>query len=184
MGRIRLTLAILVTVIGVAGLLVCAVTQDRWLGVSDLTIHYRGIGAYWNEHVYALHNGIYFDVEFEHDYFSPNPPLAWKRGDRHLHLRGGVTPSEKTLPTYWGFSRAGIGGVDMMANQSQMTTQWSFPVWPIFLICLVPVPIIIIRAIPKWRAAGLGLPVRCKYNLSGNRSGVCPECGLPIQSST
>ena len=32
----------------------------------------------------------------------------------------------------------------------------------------------------EWHRRSLGLCLRCAYNLTGNTSGVCPECGTPV----
>ncbi len=37
-----------------------------------------------------------------------------------------------------------------------------------------------VRDLPPWRLKH-GLCIQCAYNLKGNVSGVCPECGLPIE---
>ncbi len=35
----------------------------------------------------------------------------------------------------------------------------------------------------RWRQPGDGYCIRCGYDLTGNVSGVCPECGSPVSST-
>ena len=53
-----------------------------------------------------------------------------------------------------------------------------FPVWSVFVVVAIPVPVLIWR---RWSRRRQPLRcAKCNYNLTGNVSGVCPECGLPI----
>jgi predicted membrane protein len=53
------------------------------------------------------------------------------------------------------------------------------PLWVPFLVFLIPTVLL-------WRREGRGLPAghchRCGYDLTGNVSGVCPECGTELES--
>ena len=52
------------------------------------------------------------------------------------------------------------------------------PLWVPFLIAAVPTCMLWYR---DRRRAPLGECKRCGYNLLGNVSGICPECGTPVQ---
>ena len=54
--------------------------------------------------------------------------------------------------------------------------------WPLALFAVVGYASWRIARIPRrrWQA---GRCVKCSYNLSGNTSGVCPECGMAIKES-
>jgi len=55
------------------------------------------------------------------------------------------------------------------------------PLWVPFLIVALPTTLL-------WRLdlrrAAPGQCHRCRYNLTGNTSGICPECGTPITSES
>lgn len=56
------------------------------------------------------------------------------------------------------------------------------PIWVISLICLVLPTARVVTRVRRMMLPGLGECVICRYKLTGNTSGVCPECGTPIQA--
>lgn len=53
-----------------------------------------------------------------------------------------------------------------------------FPFWaPCMLFAAYPTLAFIRGPVRRWRRRRKGLCIRCGYNLQGNVSGVCPECG-------
>jgi len=53
-----------------------------------------------------------------------------------------------------------------------------FPLWaPLLLFSTYPAIALIRGPFRRWRRRRRGLCIRCAYNLHGNVSGVCPECG-------
>jgi hypothetical protein len=55
--------------------------------------------------------------------------------------------------------------------------EWDFPLWPI----AVATAILPLRSYARRRRAlRAGLCATCNYNLTGNVSGVCPECGTIV----
>ena len=66
-----------------------------------------------------------------------------------------------------------------------VTYAWSHRVgWPlaIFIVVLGAYPAIAFSRGPlrRWHRRRLGRCLKCGYDLSGNVSGVCPECGTPV----
>ena len=58
---------------------------------------------------------------------------------------------------------------------------WQIPVWPFVMIFLgYPVSVLAARSLHRWRRQHKGLCLKCGYNLTGNVTGVCPECGHEI----
>lgn len=58
------------------------------------------------------------------------------------------------------------------------------PLWSAvaaFLILPAVAAVVIVRGKPRQRD---GLCARCSYDLTGNVSGVCPECGTPVATQT
>ena len=60
---------------------------------------------------------------------------------------------------------------------------YGLPLWIPLVITAVPVAIMIARARRQHQRKVTGCCLRCGYNLTGNISGVCPECGEPISGA-
>jgi hypothetical protein len=62
------------------------------------------------------------------------------------------------------------------------------PFWFIFVLLIPPSLPSVFRQCRRWliraKRAKRGRCLACGYNLTGNTSGACPECGTPIPSST
>ncbi len=59
------------------------------------------------------------------------------------------------------------------------------PLWGTFVLFAFYPTIAFIRGpVRRWRRRKRGLCVRCGYNLTGNESGVCPECGTEFDPAT
>lgn len=54
------------------------------------------------------------------------------------------------------------------------------PLWLVVFVCVLMLPIG--RAVGSARGAGAACG-RCSYDLTGNTSGICPECGTPVRSA-
>ena len=58
------------------------------------------------------------------------------------------------------------------------------PLWlPLVLFATYPTIALIRGPVRRYRRRRRGLCIRCGYNLTGNISGVCPECGTEIKKS-
>ncbi|UCE58442.1 MAG: hypothetical protein JSU63_13480 [Phycisphaerales bacterium] len=56
-----------------------------------------------------------------------------------------------------------------------------FPLWfPVVVFAAYPLLLLWRRPIRGWRRRRRGLCAECAYDLTGNLSGVCPECGTAI----
>ena len=56
----------------------------------------------------------------------------------------------------------------------------SLPFWLLIPACLTPVIAVIRGPLRRYRRRKRGWCVRCGYDLTGNESGVCPECSTPV----
>ncbi len=55
------------------------------------------------------------------------------------------------------------------------------PLWtPLLIFATYPTLAFIRGPVRRWRRRRRGLCVKCAYNLTGNVSGVCPECGVRL----
>ena len=62
----------------------------------------------------------------------------------------------------------------------RLDTLW-LPLWvPVVVFSAYPAVAFIRGPLRRWRRRRKGLCVTCGYNLTGNVTGVCPECGEPI----
>jgi hypothetical protein len=77
----------------------------------------------------------------------------------------------------------GIYGEQVYVSAAGRWQELFFPIWPIAVCCgLLPAlsTLRIARAWVKRRKTMRGLCAGCSYNLAGNISGVCPECGASV----
>lgn len=82
---------------------------------------------------------------------------------------GGLFWRQRTYPLRWmPLYIAGYGYASIIV-----------PLWIPFLLVAVP------TALLFWRDRRMppGHCKKCRYDLTGNQSGVCPECGTPVQAS-
>ena len=57
-------------------------------------------------------------------------------------------------------------------------TKFALPLWmPLVLFAAYPLVAFVRGPLRRWRRARRGAFRKCGYNLTGNVSGVCPECG-------
>ena len=56
-----------------------------------------------------------------------------------------------------------------------------FPLWFSFTLFMTYPAIVFLRGpLRRWHRQRIGVCVKCAYNLFGNTSGICPECGAKI----
>lgn len=60
--------------------------------------------------------------------------------------------------------------------------QVAIPFWSVYAVFAAYLTFAFIRGpVRRWRRRRKGLCVNCAYNLTGNVSGICPECGTKIE---
>ena len=96
-----------------------------------------------------------------------------------------VWPSEVSVPPFFvrlsfiDHRRRRLHPTSAPAFILRTTTQ--VLLWPlVVLFGAYPVTVLLRGPIRRWRRRRQGLCPRCGYNLTGNVTGVCPECGEPI----
>ncbi len=57
----------------------------------------------------------------------------------------------------------------------------TIPIWfAILLLGTYPAFTFLRGPLRRWRRRHLGLCLKCGYDLTGNTTGICPECGVPV----
>ncbi len=63
---------------------------------------------------------------------------------------------------------------------SYAATRLVLPLWLLFVLSAIPTSVDWLRCRVERRRTPPGHCESCKYDLTGNTSGICPECGTPI----
>ncbi|UCC31604.1 MAG: hypothetical protein JSU86_04855 [Phycisphaerales bacterium] len=72
------------------------------------------------------------------------------------------------------------GAFSLPLQQVQRWAELRLPLWlPFILFATYPTVAFVHGPVRRYRRRRKGLCIRCGYNLTGNMSGVCPECGEP-----
>jgi len=140
---------------------VCLIWTTVALGVILLSFSWN---PWWSN------SGCSYCVYIEHGVINGNPDLP-------------IPPGTKCEPRRW------YGRFDLV-RQSWVYTPWLlFPLFnqygfrvPIHISFVLTTPILIYPLLPAVRRRKrrkLGLCPICEYDLRGNESGICPECGTP-----
>lgn len=137
-----------------------------------------------------LANSVFSITRFEHNPWTPNPtsfsyrigPFSYASRVKKVHapLQCGMVREELPERLPW---KAPPPFDPAAPNQRQLARQyeakfsaWSaalgFAIWPLTWLCLGP-----LRSLLRRRK---GLCGSCTYNLTGNTSGTCPECGTAV----
>jgi len=75
---------------------------------------------------------------------------------------------------HWGFEKPRF---ESMSSLNATGWQLSLLVW---VLVLVPMTMLLLSLLVRGRAIPKGYCLECRYNLIGNKSGTCPECGTAI----
>ena len=149
------------------------------------------IGQYWTTSWYP--NGGYHN----RGWLARDGSLHLIRDDRTIEpslpsgsshrRRDGIDPAPgfHLEPTKFGFANVnrisgwrepGGGGVRQVTNTR---SQWSFPLWLPALVLALPAVGRVASRLRRRNRRLTGRCISCGYDLTGNLSGTCPECGGP-----
>ena len=112
--------------------------------------------------------------------YEPGPKPHWYVSIRRGRVRiFNMSPLDADSPFAFACGKprefAGFGFQKAMGIQRKAI--W-FPTWPIIVIfTLFPGTVLVYGPLRRHRRRKKGLCIHCGYNLTGNVSGVCPECG-------
>lgn len=88
---------------------------------------------------------------------------------RGTHLAGRITRKRTTIGRY---------GLEEWSGRGMGSRRILLPLWPAFpLLAIYPAIAFVRGPVRGWRRRRKGLCIRCSYDLTGNVSGICPECG-------
>ena len=96
-------------------------------------------------------------------------------------LRDRLTDKGFSVHTFalWSYgSRWDGAGSPLHTKAMRRAVSFASPAWFLFILLASYPTIALIRGpLRRWRWRRKGLCTKCNYNLTGNTSGVCPECG-------
>jgi len=126
--------------------------------------------------------------------------LQWTQFGGYFGLWEGSSPAERSLlrvvgsdiphetmgfwyksPLHWSFGEAFCLALDI---DGPMIYVVGLPLWSAFLVSLAASCIGAYPIIRRLHRRRHNLCVRCGYDLRGNVSGVCTECGIPVEERT
>ncbi len=91
--------------------------------------------------------------------------------------------SRRTEMAWLGFGLLSTVGTTP-AGTGLLTHRVSAPIWvPFLLLATYPTVAFIRGPLRLWRRRNTGHCLRCGYDLTGNESGVCPECGTEVRDA-
>jgi hypothetical protein len=162
-------LAVLSLILSIA---ICSAYFRNHLG--DSFYMRNGDGQYWSLDIDPK------SISFDWSDSNQRRHKSWSLG----HRRYGTRYYQLPIRSFWnrlGFWSGYSGQVRLPNGDYEAFHQEILPPWLGCLFILFPVTWGIQKA--RRRTPGHAVCVNCGYNLTGNISGVCPECGKPIPSS-
>ena len=101
--------------------------------------------------------------------------LAWSMSEGYL-----TYPHQPSLPLSRRFSGRGWGLLGFFFGYNTNEIHVTIPLWfPVLVFAALPM-VWVRSARQQRRRRSAGLCPACAYNLTGNTSGVCPECGTAV----
>ncbi len=161
------------------------------LAVSALCIVARWKAVGWNSQTTEAGYGLFFHrpgLQFHRFTLGDTPTmregnvLFWRMGVGYFAF-GNCYPGKFTLigPGWESGGYRVIGDEDNNAAKYLRYRALVLPPWLLFVLFVVAPTALLLRGpVRRWRRRKRNLCVLCGYNLTGNTSGVCPECGKRI----
>ena len=106
-----------------------------------------------------------------------------------VHVVGGVVvfnnwrPSHRSAPVGWTWTF--LDQCDVTSILAWRTSGSAMSLWGVTAVFITYPIIAFIRGrFRRWRELPSGQCRACSYDLTGNVSGVCPECGTPLEKDS
>jgi hypothetical protein len=90
--------------------------------------------------------------------------------------------SGRPKPSLWNYAGLAFSEFAVTTSRSRFDQRNLTIRWPVIVSCTTLAPLLWVWRRARRRRHKNGCPT-CSYNLTGNTSGVCPECGKSIPSS-
>ena len=172
-------------------LLACLTVTVDWVRSHLGVDHFSYIS---DENRYILRTGGgHFALWITKDDLFRYVPQGWQQRERfpgrrevdgHLMWNRSIRAQSPTRSTLLGFWCGGIPGWSPPGGPATTAISWGMigPIWPL-IVSSIALPTLYLtghRRRRGHRRQSLGLCHDCGYNLTGNTSGTCPECGTTI----
>jgi hypothetical protein len=178
---VRRRLFTALSVLSLVGLVAAAAVAERH-NHTDLYFHRTRAGRYIMLRMWPGNIGL--GVSYRTVRSAGGPDVAGTH--RWGHMSGAVSPWP--LPPVSGMNRLGFMKWDMSVTQfhpngeTAESRTWVAPMWVLYLL-LLALPAARVAAVIRRRCRRQsGCCTHCGYNLTGNTSGVCPECGTATRA--
>lgn len=143
---------------------------------------------------YAIYDGV-LHVEYDGGFSLEGYTLGvWEDG-----IASSVSPFSKDVTDFvesavppaqpsWVFTPpepvidlAGVRAIYFANGIGDWSMKVAVPLWiPTLLLAVVPFVAFLLGPVRRWHRRKRGRCVCCTYDLTGNESGVCPECGVVV----
>jgi hypothetical protein len=142
-----------------------------WAGVEVDTVPSKCIRRANDAFPTSKLSGGALEVEFVREMPSRLPPSAWPRVDSNLVILRFETTGERSFMPPDG----------PVSHAFRIDTLHVPLLGPFVVLLAYPALAFIRGPLRRFRRRRKGLCVRCAYNLTGNVSGTCPECGSQVR---
>jgi hypothetical protein len=176
-GRMRQVRCPIFTLASALSLLLCLATAVLWVrsySICDLFLWHG-----YNRSAFMETGGGQFRVEYtrmvgDDSWRSHGGGFEHRTDKADGRLQDGMR-----MPGEWQY----LKGYDFWLVTGERWWDYHYaifaPAW-FFTGALILLPAIRFQRLPRKRPPAVGLCPTCRYNLTGNTSGVCPECGTPV----
>ncbi|HEX5228243.1 MAG TPA: hypothetical protein VFW44_11060 [Bryobacteraceae bacterium] len=152
--------------------------EGRNVAVYDPLFVHSHFDRYWSDTTYELHiSRGRMQLQKVEDYLKPaalwdSRPVQWDVATHSMGLR-----KLEPVPLVAGVTYIhGLSSADRMVMHTPLE---DFPLWPILIATAILPSTWLVKS---FRRPKRGHCPECSYNLTGNTSGVCPECGGRISN--
>lgn len=156
------------------------------LATTDRNVHISINSSKFTELlIYAWYGNASVSVIRWIDPTAPVSEIRWQRGPFAVcktRIPTSICSNLEDVPYVDGTEKGTL--FPSRGNRIPVWYRFDCPIWIMFVtVAIVPSITFVRFALRRRRSRRLGPTCKkCGYNLTGNTSGVCPECGQPIQS--
>ena len=148
------------------------------LGLLSIIALFHWLTGRWVDfHLWAVEGDLYAWVYLPARH-SEERRNAWDRF-HSPHGEGGI--EWKSFDLKWISAETWVEPIDFESARWERAIEVRSRAWLLFLACGAYPTVAFIRGpLRRWRRRRKGQCAICGYDLTGNTSGRCPECGRPV----